>query len=270
MHPFVKQELAEALDLQPRGREKRRARERIKRNQVDLGTQPVQQAGQTPGIFIAVVGPFQHHVGKRDPLAWSQRQRAAGVQELLQGVAFIHRHQLIAQAIGRGGQGHGQVDVRLLQQAAHLGHQANGRDRHTPGREVETPFRSRDGQRLHKLLVVCQRLAHTHEYQVRQAFSRGKGTLYLPHLTDDLCSGQIPYRPHLRRSAKAAAHRTTNLGRDTQRQTVFGWNEDALNLAVVSQGKQVFARPVSRQSEVHAGQPLDGELLAEQGTRRAR
>src|SRR5437016_4572683 len=112
VHAVLAQDRLEAHDPLARARDEARPRERIERDQVHLGAEPVQEAHEPTGVRLAVVLVAQHDVLEGDALAARERQRAAGVEERTQWVAAVDGHQPRALRVGGGGERHGQVDAR--------------------------------------------------------------------------------------------------------------------------------------------------------------
>src|SRR2546428_6545608 len=83
----VAEDRLEAHDPLPRARHEARPRERVERDQVHLGAEPVQQPHETASVGLAVVLAAQHDVLEGDALAARERPRAAGVEQGAQRVA---------------------------------------------------------------------------------------------------------------------------------------------------------------------------------------
>src|SRR5438034_3458456 len=78
VHAVVAQDRLEAHDPLARARDEARPRERIERDQVHLGAEPVQEAHEPAGVRLAVVLVAQHDVLEGDTLAAREGERAAG------------------------------------------------------------------------------------------------------------------------------------------------------------------------------------------------
>src|SRR2546427_365246 len=90
VHAVVAQDRLEAHDPLARARDEARPRERIERDQVHLGAEPVQEAHEPAGVRLAVVLVAQHDVLEGDALAARERPRAAGVEERAAGAHLTH------------------------------------------------------------------------------------------------------------------------------------------------------------------------------------
>src|SRR3989454_4425227 len=137
----VAEDRLEAHDPLPRARHEARPRERVERDQVHLGAEPVQQAYEAARVGLAVVLAAQHDVFEGDALAAREGERAAGVEQDAQRVAAVDGHQARALHVGGGGERHGQVDARLGDQARGPRDEAHRGDPDAPGRGRGTPLR---------------------------------------------------------------------------------------------------------------------------------
>src|SRR5262245_5100810 len=93
VEPVLAQARLESIDPASRARLEAGACERVERDQVRLGTEPVQETDEAAGVGIGVVLAGEHDVLERDALALRQRQRATRIEERRQRPAAVHRHE---------------------------------------------------------------------------------------------------------------------------------------------------------------------------------
>ena len=74
---------------------------RIERNQVNVAEKPLQQIGRLLRVLIRVVQSLAQGVFKGDATSPVADVGLAGLKQVLQRVAPIHRHKLISQGIVR-------------------------------------------------------------------------------------------------------------------------------------------------------------------------
>ena len=68
-----------------------------------------------------------------------------------------------------------------------------------------------DSQRLHRRVVVVQRLAHAHEDDVERLIGEAERVREHAHLAGDLAGSQVPDQSHLAGEAERAAHGASDL-----------------------------------------------------------
>src|SRR5438034_8418915 len=281
VHAVVAQDRLEAHDPLARARDETRPRERIERDQVHLGAEPVQEAHEPAGVRLAVVLVAQHDVLEGDALAARERQRTAGVEERTQWVAAVDGHQPRALRVGGGGERHGQVDARLGDQAPDHGDEADGGDRDAPGRDRVAPLGGQDVERRAHRLVVGERLTHAHEDDVRERARRGERAAGA-HLAHDLGGREVAHQAHARRRAEAAPHPAAGLARDAEREPVARAglalelrDEDALDRggtrgALTREVEEELPRAVRGVGDEDGGEAAEREVGGEPGAQPAR
>jgi hypothetical protein len=92
--------------------------------------------------------------------------------------------------------------------------------RDPPGRNGKPAFVRENPQRLHRLVVVVQRLAHAHQDDVEAGVEKVESIREYAHLADDFSGGQIAVDAHLSGEAERAFHRASDLGRETERHSL--------------------------------------------------
>ncbi len=74
----------------------------------------------------------------------------------------------------------------------------------------------KDPQRLHRLVVVVERLAHPHQHDIETAGEQVQLPGENADLPDDFAGRQVAVDAHLAGQAERAAHRAANLGRQAE------------------------------------------------------
>src|SRR5262249_25222154 len=135
---------------------------------------------------------------------------------------------------------------RLRREPFERGQEADGRQRRAPRREMESLLIREDAQRLHRLVIVVQRLAHAHQDDVEGGCTHFERVGEHAHLADDLAGGQIPHEPHPAGQTERARHRAADLRRNAERHSRCVRNKDGLDCAAVLEPQQELLRPVHR------------------------
>ena len=177
-----------------RARREGGARERVERDQVHLGAEPVQELHQATRVGVGVVLAGEHDVLEGDALAPRERHLAAGGEERRQRVAAVDRHEPLALLVGRAVQRDREVDARLGDEARDQRREPDRRDRDPARRDRVAPLGGQDLGREPDGVVVGERLAHAHEDDVRDGRGRREPHRRL-HLPDDLAGRRFRTRP---------------------------------------------------------------------------
>jgi hypothetical protein len=88
------------------------ARRRVERDEVDVGprTQPAAQRRELGGVAVTVVDPVDHRPLEADATVLRVEVLGAGVDEVVDRIATVDRHELVAELVVRGVERHGEVD----------------------------------------------------------------------------------------------------------------------------------------------------------------
>ena len=126
--------------------------------------------------------------------------------------------------------------------------------------EIASPcFGVKHAQRLHRVVVVVKRLAHSHQHDVERLVQQpGRGSKH-HNLPDDLSGGEMPDQPHLAGQAEAARHRAAHLRRDAEGHGRRIRDEHGFDPAPVAQLEDELPRPVGRQLVADDHGPPDRE-----------
>ena len=176
-----------------------------------------------PGLLQVVVDPGHERVLERDPAPGRGHVVADGVEQLGDRPAAVDRDQPVADLVGGGVDGDGQVDrERLGGGPPDPRDQPDGRDRDRPGRQPEPlvePVGGPPGG-----LLVGERLPHPHEDHVGEVVGGARPRAQLRQhgrhpgdLLDHLAHRQVPGEPELPGGAEGAAHGAARLGGDAHR-----------------------------------------------------
>ncbi len=198
----------------------RRPRPRIPNNQVHLQRQirPPQQLHHFFRVLLPVIYAPQQHVLKGHPLLRPQRHFPHSIQNRRNIPLAIDGHHLGPNRIIRSIQADRQFRPhRLLRESQYPRHNPRSRNRHPRRRNPN--FLHQQPHRIHKCVVVQERLAHSHKDQVDPV---PPNLHLLPlqhrnHLPGNLACRQVPHDSQLRRQAELAVHRAPNLARNANR-----------------------------------------------------
>ena len=204
-----------------------------------MGPHPADQMGQLPGAGVRVVDPPHHRVFKADPPAGDVLVAAHRLHQPGHGVGVVHRHHLAADGVVGGVEGDGQGQLELvLRQPVDLGHDAAGGQADVAHPDVD-PLGGRDqGEELHHLVKVVQRLADAHEDDVGDALP--DVLLGGVDLGADLPRLQVAHPARLGGGAKAAAHPAAHLGGDADGGPVVVAHDHRLDAVAVGHPQQVL------------------------------
>src|SRR5262245_62296781 len=97
---------------------------------------------------------------------------------------------------------------------------------------------SENPERLHRLVVVVQRFAHSHQHDVEASIPHRERIGEDPYLAHNLSRRQISDESHLSRQAELARHRTANLSRNTEGHGRRVWNEHRLYVLPVREAEE--------------------------------
>ena len=125
-------------------------------------------------------------------------------------------------------------------------HHADRRQRHALGRHARPCVVGQDPQRLHRGVVVVQRLAHAHQHDVERRV--GQACLARQHadLSGDLAGGEVPDEAHLAGETERAGHRAADLRRDAERLRRRVGDVDGFDPPAVLEAQQELRRAVGR------------------------
>ena len=167
-------------------------------------------------------------------------------------------------------QGDRQPDLqRLIRQLPDLRGQTARGHRDVPRAQADAPRRVDDPDGLQELVVIGQRLAHSHEDEVVHALS--SGFLGPQDLLDDLARPQVALPAVQPARAKFAAVGAPHLGRDAERAPVAGLpvqgrggrNQHGFNELAVRQAEKKLLGGVVRAKPSHGLDGTKGEPLLE-------
>ena len=204
-----------------------------------MGPHPPDQTGQLFGAGVRIVHPAHHRVFKADPPAGGVLIAADRVHQLGHRVGVVDRHHLAADGVvgGMEGDGEGQLELSLGQ-PVDLGHDAAGGQADVPHPDVDPLGGGDQGEELHHLVEVIQRLADPHQDDVGNALP--DVLLGGVDFRADLPRLQIADPARLGRGAEAAAHPAAHLGGDTDGGTVVIPHDHRLDAVAVGHPQQVL------------------------------
>ena len=114
------------------------------------------------------------------------------------------------------------------------------------GDDREPVLVGEDPQRLHRRVVVVQRLAHAHQHDVEALSEHVQLAQQHADLPDDLAGRQVADDAHLAGQAERALHRAADLGRDAEGLRRRVGDEDRFDEVAVGEPEQKLRRAVGR------------------------
>ena len=171
---------------------------------------------------------------------------AAGGKHVVHAVFARDRHQLSAHLVigrvQRQRQRHRQI---LFRKAAHVFHQAAGRERHTAHADAQAALYPQNPKEFHHVVVVIQRFAAAHQHDVADLLAlRRQYAVGADNLPQHLRRGQAARAAVQRGSAERAPHAAAHLGGQAERVAVFVAHQHAFDDVAVRQAVKQFDRAV--------------------------
>ena len=221
----------------------------VQRNQVHLRFHAGQQLRQLARVFGRVVHAGEQHVLERDAAALASGNRlhasmiSATPYFLLIGTSSPRCTSVGAcSEIAR----FGIIGSRASRSSAGSRPTVDSVTRR--GGSAEPVLVGQDPQRLHRLVVVVQRLAHAHQDDVEGLVLQVERVCQHANLADDFASRQVADQAHLARQAERAGHGAADLRRDAEGHGRRVGNEDRLDLSAVGEAQQKLLGAVARRS----------------------
>ena len=188
--------------------------------------------GQLAGVARRVVDTGDHRPFKTDATIFYAQIIATSSHQILQWVALVDRHQIVAQFVASSMQRHRQVDRQWAsRQRANARHDANGRDRNVTRRNAHVAvdaFNCTPHGRF-----VGERFAHAHEHDVGHALFALLGVARSAHnLFDNFAHGELAVEASLTSCTKPTGHRTASLGAHTHGGTIGIVHEHCFNRVI--------------------------------------
>ena len=126
-------------------------------------------------------------------------------------------------------------------------------------------FVRQHAKRLHRRVVVVQRLSHAHQHDVEWGVGQLRVVREHANLPDDLPARQIPDEAHPARQAERARHRAPDLSRDAEGLRWRVRNVDRLDPPIIGQTQQVLGRAVRRRVDFFERRGGDRERCCQPG-----
>ncbi len=172
---------------------------------------------------------------------------AAGLDQFLQRILLVDRHQHVAQVVAHRVQRDRQHDADLVAGPLDLGHDAGGRERDAALGQRHAVAVGGDQQGLLDLVEIVERLAHAHHHDVgdlaafaparvaRRARRVAVGEVAEPvarhqQLGEDFLGGQVAHQLLRAGVAERAGERAADLAGDAERAAAFLGDVDGLDL----------------------------------------
>jgi len=213
----------------------------IQPDQIEVGILTAQELRHALRFGGRIIPPLDQRPTKENPPPRRRSIITAGLHQLGERPAAIARNERGTLFVARGMQAHGQI-VRLafIGETADARDDADGADGDSARAEIHAARVGQSPQRLHRRLVVVQRLAHPHEHEIPQsvALLRAQPALGDQHLRHDFPGPQMPHKAHLARGAKDATHGAAGLGAQAGGVAPGIAHDHRLNLLAVVEAKE--------------------------------
>src|SRR5439155_15926632 len=168
--PFGPQPSREPLDGRHRAGDPRRVRDRVHRDEVDVGEVAGEERREGGGVGVRVVHPADERDLVADPAARRTRVIARRLDDLGDRPPAVQWHEDVTEGVAGRVEAHRERELRTeRREPADARDDARRAHRDVAGTEAE-PSRIREsGDRLEDAVEVEERLALAHEHDVRQA-----------------------------------------------------------------------------------------------------
>ena len=169
-----------------------------------------QQLSQLSRLPWAVADPVNHRIFIRNSAPCHVKIISAGSNQLLDREALVDRHGSAAALIVRRMQGNRQGNLQLLlSEAANLRHQAGRRQRNMALSDVQPLRRTDQSDKPQDIVIVIQRLAGSHQYNVGDALAGV--LLHKQNLIENFAGRQASDQSAQTRCAELTAHSAAHL-----------------------------------------------------------
>jgi hypothetical protein len=111
----------------------------VERDDVHLAGNILHQLYQPLSILCRIVYAPDQVVFKGNPLSGRERITGAGLEEFVQRIFFIYRHEVASRLVIAGIEGNSQVDRQFPAQPLHLRNETGSREGDSAVRKMKTP-----------------------------------------------------------------------------------------------------------------------------------
>ena len=235
--------LQELLRLLGRGGLEGGAGDLVELDEVDVAERSTAEIAKGVDLFLSIVDASDEGVlvgGAATGLVDVLAERRIEVDER---EPLDTGHEGVAGLLHRRMQRHRQRELLgLVGEPEDLGNKTAGGDREMAGSDVEGGRVVELAQRLERGVVVCERLALTHEDDARHT-----GIEVVAHMHDllvDLTRREGAVEAVLSRGTKCATHCASSLRRNADRELAARGHADALHGGAITEAQQVFAASI--------------------------
>jgi len=216
--PRVTEGRGEALDDGHRARGPRGVRDRVHRDEVDVGMIAAEQVGHGGRVEVRVVHATDHGRFVGDAAPRRACMVACGVHDLRDRPAAVQRDEHVAERVAGRMERDRQRELRAEgRQPADARDDPGGRDGDVPRAEAEPPRIVERLDRGEHSVEVEKRFTHAHEHDVGEPLAGlGEPSLRVTCLVDDLRDFQVAPEPEFAGGAERASHGTARLAGDAQ------------------------------------------------------
>ena len=125
-------------------------------------------------MVFAVVEVLKDNILKRKATLSVPIVLFHGMDDLFDGIGLLNGHQFESFVVEGAVHTDGKIAFRLFEETFKVGNEAARRHRDARRAPTQGPFLSEDVEAAHQVVLVRQRLAHTHEYDVGQLVELGQ------------------------------------------------------------------------------------------------
>ena len=134
------------------------------------------------------------------------------------------------------------------------------------GRHREAVLVVEHPQRLHRVVVVVQRLTHPHEHDVELRRRKPEFGGEHAHLAGNFTGGEVSDQSHLAGQAEAAFHGASDLRGDAERLAWRVGDENRFDAAAIFEAQEKLHRPVRRRLLLDERRRADAKVLGQVGS----
>jgi len=201
------------------------------------------------GILQAVIEVLEQDIFESDLIARLFVEIVQRIDQCLDIIGLVDRHDLVALHVIGGVEGDGQFEFDLVvsQLVDHFGDAGRG-DGDAAGTHTQTVWGRDTLDRLQYIAVIQQGFAHAHEYDVRQLLLINAFRLLIDqhHFVIDLVVVEVAFALHIAGGAEFTAEGAAYLGGDTGGLAIVRRDEDTFHQVAVYGTEAAFDGAVCR------------------------
>jgi len=207
---------------------------------------PLSSPARLPASFRETLTPSIKTYSKGEssvPWHWIFQ---TGIDKGFNGIFFVDRHKKVSRFIIRGVQGHGKIDRFILSQGANHGRNPAGRQGNPSVRDGQAAVGGDDPYSLQCVIVIFQRLSHSHYDDVLDILSARCVEAEHGNLIGYFGRQKISLETTLAGETEPAPHPASSLCGYTQCPVTLSRDKNAFDKIAVIQFEERFFNAVSR------------------------